>query len=169
MIRASWNIYRIKIGVFGGDKQSACFRAFGLSNCPDRNGQSRLLFLESKINFDLCCQIAISLFLSVSPAGINKQKPTVVFSGRGWNSMRLRCWGIVKHPLEWYNWINYINQNEARNDVKYLIVLLFTVTFFVNGCSSLLDARYVTQEGKESPFKPNVTTHEPIQAPSLRD
>ena len=65
--------------------------------------------------------------------------------------------------------MNYINQNEARNDVKYFIVLLFTVTFFVNGCSSLLDARYVTQDGKESPFKPNVTTHEPIQAPSLRD
>jgi PBP1b-binding outer membrane lipoprotein LpoB len=53
--------------------------------------------------------------------------------------------------------------------MKALITILLSLTFFLGGCSSLLDGQFVTKDGKESPFKPQVNQHEPIQAPSYRD
>ncbi|MGO8821005.1 MAG: hypothetical protein ACLQO6_07260 [Desulfomonilaceae bacterium] len=53
--------------------------------------------------------------------------------------------------------------------MNYLIILIVALTVFLNGCSSLMDAHFVTKDGKESPFSPKINKYEPIQQPSYRD
>jgi len=61
------------------------------------------------------------------------------------------------------------SKRSGAKNMKYWLILLTILTVALNGCASLMDAQFQTKDGKESPFKPKVNQHEPIQAPVYRD
>ncbi|HTY25725.1 MAG TPA: hypothetical protein VMC85_21525 [Desulfomonilaceae bacterium] len=50
------------------------------------------------------------------------------------------------------------------NIIVAIVLLLATL----NGCASLLDGKFVTKDGKESPFKPMTDPYAPPKDPTAR-
>ncbi len=47
-----------------------------------------------------------------------------------------------------------------------LVIMLLGLVAFLGSCSTLMDGKFVTKDGKESPFKPPDDTHKPFNDPT---
>jgi hypothetical protein len=52
--------------------------------------------------------------------------------------------------------------------MKKLLLLAVVVLLWVNGCASLLDGKFITQDGKKSPFIPQQDPYRPFTDPTMR-
>lgn len=46
------------------------------------------------------------------------------------------------------------------------VIILLSLAVFLGGCSSLMDGKFVTRDGKETPFKPPDDSHKPPSDPT---
>jgi uncharacterized protein YceK len=51
--------------------------------------------------------------------------------------------------------------------MKPIFVILAAIIIFLNGCASLLDVKYTSEDGKKSPYMPQKNPYEPPRDPTL--
>ena len=53
-------------------------------------------------------------------------------------------------------------------EMKKLLLFAVVVLLCLNSCASLLDGKFITKEGKKSPFTPQRDPYQPFTDPTMR-
>jgi hypothetical protein len=73
-----------------------------------------------------------------------------------------------RHVKRAFHLAEHVLTSLYANGMKILFAVVIAFVLFLNGCAALMDGKFVTQDGKESPFQKHPSPYELPRDPTQR-